>query len=509
MNAARRATPLELALLGVIIAAGAWFRFHNLDLKSLWFDEALTYHMIQGSLAEVFARNATENSAPPFFPLLLAWVTGPGAGEAALRTPAAIASLLALPVMWLLAREFLPGPLALLPPLLVAIAPTQVEYAQQLREYSLAFTASALLLLAYQRFLDERSGRRALALAAALAFGLLVQYGIGLLAAGLALVALVELARSPRRNADLRLWFLAQLPAAAVALFLVVVVLPGQLAAVAPGKAGYLADRLWDGTAQGLLTLLATPRADIVHFAFPSRLVLAMTGAGVLLWLLDRTRWRAAAFLGVPVALTVLASLAGVYPFGGIRQDLFLLPLVYVAAIEPLRWLSNAGARSRATGTSVARERAPAALAVIAAGVFLAIGLPRSLALLGSTGPEPMRLTTAALAERLADAPGAPIYVYHGAIPAFRYYWAGRSEPWIAGARHQSGLDQAVADRELPAVAAEIRAALAGHGAVWLVISHLLEQDQAALLGALQADARVTTIQAENGAELYFLEATR
>lgn len=500
MSGRPAAPPLELALLGILIAAGAWLRFHNLDLKSLWFDEALTYHMVQGSLAEVFARNATENSAPPFYPLLVALVTGPGASEWALRAPAAIGSLLALPVMWLLARQFLPGPLALVPPLLVAIAPTQLEYAQQLREYSLAFTASALLLLAYQRFLDERSARNATVLAAILALGLLIQYGIALLAAGLALVALVELARSPRRNADLRLWFLAQLPAAAVAVFLLAAVLPGQLAAVAPGKAGYLADRVWDGTAAGLLTLLATPRADIVNFAFPTRLMLALTGAGIILWLLDRTRWRVAGFLGVPVGLTVLASLAGVYPFGGIRQDLFLLPLVYVAAVEPLRRLAAAAGRQWQR-EGLWQWLAAAALATVLAGTVL----PRSLALLDSTGSEPMRQTVQALERRLALSPGAPVYVYFGAVPAFRYYWAGRSEPWTAGATHFSGLDQGLADQALPAVHAEIRAELARSGYLWLVVAHITDRDLSALLEPLRADVSVSTVQAGYGSYLYFV----
>lgn len=54
--------------LGLILALGVLLRLYRLDLKSLWFDEAATYLMVQGSLAETFLRNATENSAPPLFP---------------------------------------------------------------------------------------------------------------------------------------------------------------------------------------------------------------------------------------------------------------------------------------------------------------------------------------------------------------------------------------------------------------------------------------------------------
>ena len=515
---------IEFAVLLLIVAVGALLRFYNLDLKSLWYDEALTYDLVQGSLAETFLRNTTENSAPPFFPLLLALVTGANATETALRLPAVIAGILAIPALWVLARQYLPGPLALVPPLLVAIAPTQIEFSQQVREYSLSFTVSVLLILAYQRFLDVPSARRALGLALLLAFGLLIQYGLGLLAAGLGLVACVDLWFRPERRTHLRRWFLAQLPGGLVVGFLALTTLPGQRAAMAPGLVTYLADRHWDGTAAGLYTLLASPRADFVNFAFPSRLMLALTAVGVLLWLFDRTRWRVAGFLLVPVALTVLTALVGVYPFGGIRQDLFLLPLVYVVALEPLRWLANrVGAPSGAMDRSIARvgaplgamdrsiapKGAPTVVAIVAAAVFIAIGVPRTLALLESTGPEPVRLVVQTLERRLAVAPGDPIYVYSGAVPAFRYYWAGRSEPWIVGAKHLSGLDQTLADAALPAVHAEIRRELQQTGYLWLVVSHITDRDHRALMAPLEAEFPVSTLQASGGAYLYFVKAPR
>lgn len=510
---------IEFAVLALIVAAGALLRFHHLDLKSLWYDEALTYDLVQGTLAETFQRNTTENSAPPFFPLLLALVTGANATETALRLPAVIAGILAIPAIWVLARQYLPVALALVPPLLVAIAPTQLEFSQQVREYSLSFTVSILLILACQRFLDVPSARRALGLALILAFGLLIQYGLGLLAAGLGLVACVELwwrkeQRPGERRGNLQRWFLAQLPGAGVVALLAVTTLPGQRAAMAPGLVTYLADRHWDGTAAGLYTLLAGPRADFINFAFPSRLMLALTAVGVVLWLFDRTRWRVAGLLLVPVALTVLTALAGIYPFGGIRQDMFLLPLVYIAALEPLRWLANragapAGAPLGAINTSFAAKAAPTIVAVLAGAVFTAIGLPRTLAFLDSTGSEPVRLTVQALERSRTSTPEHPIYVYAGAVPAFRYYWAGRSEPWIAGAQHRSGLDQTLADAALPAVQAEIAGALTRTGGLWLVVSHITERDQAALLKPLQANYHLETLQAENGSALYFLKAAR
>ena len=125
--------------------------------------------------------------------------------------------------------------------------------------------------------------------------------------------------------------------------------------------------------------------------------------------------------------------------------------------------------------------------------------------MLESTGPEPVRVVVQTLERRLAVSPGDPIYVYSGAVPAFRYYWTGRREPWIAGAKHLSGLDQSLADAALPAVHAEIRRELAQTGHLWLVVSHITDRDHRALLAPLEAEFRVSTLQAGGGAYLYFV----
>jgi len=77
------------------------------------------------------------------------------------------------------------------------------------------------------------------------------------------------------------------------------------------------------------------------------------------------------------------------------------------------------------------------------------------------------------------------------------------------GAKHLSGLDQTLADAALPAVHAEIRRALRKTGSLWLVVSHITVPDDAALLAPLQAEFTVDTIQADGGAALYLLQATR
>lgn len=492
-----RALPARIeraALLGLVVL-GAALRLATLGGDSLWFDEAATYHLVQGSVRDILAANAAGNSAPPLYPLLLGLVTGPDASEAMLRAPAAVAGIAAIPLVWLLAREFVVGYYALVPPLLVALSPVQIEYSQEVREYSLAFCTACLLLIASARFLRAPGPSSAVGVALAATASISVQYGNALLLLGANIVCLAAARQAAQPWSYVRLWLLAQLPAAAVGVLLLVTTLRPQLRHVAMGAGGYLylLDRYWDGTATGLWSLLTADRADIVHFAYPGKLMFALTAAGALAGLIGGGSWQATALLVAPCAVTLAAALAGAYPFGGIRQDMFLTPMIYVCAALGLatlvRWLD---VRLNRRAAAVAAAVAIAALAVS--------GATHSYALLRSPGTEPMRPIVAELVNRL-DA-GERIYVYWGALPAFRYYWRHRVEPWVPGAVHESGLDARRAAAQLRDVQRELIAMTADPAPFWVVISHVDEKDAVAMLQPLRRHAAISVVKGIAGSAL-------
>ncbi len=461
---------LDLGALLLLTLAGAALRLASLGTESLWYDEAATWQLVQGDWQAILDRNATQNSAPPLFPLLLGLVTGPDASESTLRMPALIAGVLAIPLVWLVAREFAPGRYALLAPLLVALSPTQFEYAQEVREYSLAFATACLMLLANARFIAKPHGRTAGAIAAASILGICVQYGNALLAAGAGIACLTAIATMADRARPLRLWVIAQLPVGAAALALFVTTIRPQLevSVMSPGGYVYLLDRYWDGSWPDLLTLLTAKDADIVHFAYPGKLFLALVlgGLAVAAWrpALRNAAWLAAA----PIGMTIGAALAGAYPFGAIRQDLFLLPMLYVCAALGLA--AAAGAVERRWG-----GLAGLGLAGVAVVALAWTGAMRLPALMNHVGNEPMRPLVATLAERLR--PGQRIYVYAGAVPAFRYYWRQRAEPWIRGVDHVSGLTPGLGDPQLAAVEGELAGLCARGARFWFVGSHIGADD--------------------------------
>jgi hypothetical protein len=489
------AAVIERGSLLLVTGLGAWLRLATLGKDSLWFDEATTYLLVQGNWREILALNATENSAPPLYPLLPGLVTGPAATEAMLRAPSAIAGTAAIPLAWLLAREFVAARFALLAPLLVALAPTQVEFSQEVREYALTFCLACLVLLAYARFLKSPEPRRAAWIAAVTTLGICTQYGLVILAAGVNLVVLAAVWRREPRNPGLRLWLMSQIPVALVGLTLALTLLRTQLAHVAAGSSGYyyLADRYWDGTRDDLVTLLTGPRADIVGFAYPGTVVMALLVIGTSASLLRPDTRRMGAFLIVPAVVTLVAALGAVYPFGGVRQDMFLLPMIYVAAASGL---------AAATAWLAARlgPLSSGAIATLAVGILAWSGTSRTLTLVQSHGAEPLRPIVAELAKRVD--PGERIYVYSGAVPAFRYYWRDQPDQWIAGSTHWSGLDRQLAARQMQDVFRELDDLMIEPAPFWMVISHILTADADEILAHLRERGAVNIVRLVNGVAL-------
>jgi len=485
----------DVAVVAGLTLAGALLRLLTLGGESLWYDEAAMYHLVQGSWREVLAANAVGNSSPPVFPLLLGALTAPDSSEAALRAPAALAGILSIPAAWLLAREFVDSPWAFLAPLLTALSPVQVEYSQEVREYSLSFLAACCLLIAWARFLREATPRHAALVALSSVAAVCIQYGTALLAAGANLVFVAFAAWERAPVARWRLWLASQLPLAVAGIALYVTTMSSQLGHAAVGGGGYwyLLDRYWDGSIAGLRTLLTADRADFIHFAFPGKALFALVVIGAIAGVVDRRFRHATALLVAPTAVTIAAALAQAYPFGGIRQNMYLAPMVYVAAAVGLAAIAG-WLRPRA-GTATAW-----AVVAVTVGALAWIGASRSWRLTQGAGAEPMREVAAELVRQVD--PGDVIYVYAGAQPAFRYYWRNRPEPWIAGSPHASGLDPEVARRQMMQVQSELLALVDERQPYWLVGSHLDEDDGLELVARLRERAAVNVTLGRGGSFL-------
>jgi 4-amino-4-deoxy-L-arabinose transferase-like glycosyltransferase len=153
--------PASDTLAFFILAAALVLRFWGLGDKNLWLDEAASWTVATSDWPE-FWRVVTLDIHPPLYYLLLkGWVAIFGDGVAAMRSLSAIASVAALWCAYLLARRFLPRPVALAVLGLLAISPHQLYYAQEARMYALATVAVLAGTLAWVRWIDSEGQSRA------------------------------------------------------------------------------------------------------------------------------------------------------------------------------------------------------------------------------------------------------------------------------------------------------------------------------------------------------------
>jgi uncharacterized membrane protein len=325
-------------LIGITLL-GAILRAYHLGYKPLWFDEAVIFWLSQEPLSQVLGQSSQAFSNPPIFLILITQISHIGNSEEILRGIPWLAGVLTIPAMYMLARQYLSRGGALMAALIIAIAPTQIKYAQQLREYSLSVLLAILMLFCFGFFLKKSSWRRASLLAGVMAISIFTQYGLALLILALNGVMLIHLFRNRDGRKDLLFKWIAIQSVVLVAAFVVIRL---SLQAQWEGyrsfthlNAGY-----WDkDTLFSALRFAYKGSRDLIKFAYPGYVftLLLYVGAVVLIYL----HWRSTIIymISLPFVVVIGAALLRFYPFGGMRQDIFLTPLIYLVAALSLDYL--------------------------------------------------------------------------------------------------------------------------------------------------------------------------
>lgn len=269
-----------LAIVAALVLAAAGIRAHRIGAKPLRNDEICSVARADGVFAamgnpekgvirkwpERLAQRGigavvgddTEPWPPLYFLLLRAWKAWFGTGEAALRALSAIASIAAVAagaaLGWTLA-----GPrAACFAAALLAVAPLEVEYAQDARAYAFVSLAATVATLALVRLASDRPARRGLywaIYAAAIAAGIAFHYAAAIVPA--AHLAVWIVARQPR---------LERLPASlALAALLLAPLAPSAVAQLERGRGAIAWLDAPDVAAHGPIREAGSLAAKMVH----------------------------------------------------------------------------------------------------------------------------------------------------------------------------------------------------------------------------------------------------
>ncbi len=164
--------------LALVLVAGAALRFATLDAQSLWYDEAVTAHLMTLDLPALWRAIPDSESTPPLYYVLgWLWTHVLGTGEAGLRSLSALLGTATIAVVWALGRRLGGERAGLAAAALVAFNPMLVWFSQEARGYALLALLGALSGLLWLRALEEpRTVRRLLAWGLVAALALATHY---------------------------------------------------------------------------------------------------------------------------------------------------------------------------------------------------------------------------------------------------------------------------------------------------------------------------------------------
>ncbi len=493
-----------------LLLAAAALRFYDLSASSLWHDEAIAAINSRGTLPEVVvnADGRYANTSPILYPLALWAVQKAASTELSVRLMPAVASALTVgALLFWMPRLGVARRAAFLAALLAAVSVAAIEHAQDAREYSVDAMLAALLIVGLLQYL--RDGRKAL-LCAALFVAPLLQYGLALFcvaALGVAVIAPSTASQAPDCNARgtcagavwgwLRGRFGLLPPIGAFAAGCIATwAITGRHQWVGGGWGGdaYLADYYYQGSydAAAVAEFAFNRTWSLLSYHMPPVIAagaLIAFGALLLSMAARRRRIDAVALLcAAALGVSLCAAVAGLYPFGGSRHNLYLGPLIFLAAGVALHALLDAAA-----GLMRRAWVGPALAAVAAAAIALAgaAAMRQADTYYTDTG---MEQVLAALDGRIRE--GDAVYVSRWEVPAVEFYKGGKPANYFYGKAVCWG-DYATWAACVPEMLAEMFRAHNNARRIWLIhnasvsaAKEVAAHSQGALVEAVVPDGR-------------------
>ncbi len=452
MNAARfRAAWSEIRRVGgagvfwyaaacaVLLTAAAALRFWMLPEYYLYSDEAIAANNASGSLADVIDNTRRRNSSPILYPLALWAVQLVERSAFSIRVmPAAASVLTVAALLVLLPRAGVGRWAAGTAALLAALSVEAIRHAQGAREYSIDTLLAVLMIAGLFQWL--RDGRKAL-LSASLCIAPLLQYGLVLFGAVVMAAAVIcappkasGRGHAPSRGA-IWSWLMRRAPLVWPGIFFLVgcavsfeVTLRHQWQEGGFNSGIYLSPYYYKGgwDAAAFLQFTVGRIWELLTYHMPLVVAASMVGLLAVLLLTDgvqrlgsRIRQTARTGLGVQtvcgvdgsvgansviwllfllsMAMAAAAAALGVYPLGGIRQNIFLGPIVFLAAGAAVH--SIAGRLSSFTRRT---RLAPSALAV-SVGVIVVTGAADVRSYYADVRPDNIDAILTVIQERAQD----------------------------------------------------------------------------------------------------------
>ena len=353
----RSKTRLYYAACICLLIAAAALRFYDLPGGSLGYDEAVAANNSRGSLGEVLDRTRNNNSSPILYPIVLYAVQKVESSRTSVRIVPAIASVLTVAaLLFLLPRVGVGRWVAFIAALLATSSTEMIWQARDAREYSIDTFVAVLMIAGLLAYLRGRHGRGIYVLfCISLFVAPLVQYGLVLFGiAILGTIAVMEGKTLWSRRDTLRAglpfpagwiwqrlayfaWPVACFAAGSVTSYVVTSRYQWIPGGHAGGVDGYLAVHYYSGgygDVPAMIEFVLSQTEWVLRYHTTELLAvlgLAWFGVYVIVSIGKRRLDVVAILFLFSLAIAGCAALLRLYPYGGVRQCLYLAPIIFLA----------------------------------------------------------------------------------------------------------------------------------------------------------------------------------
>lgn len=446
----------------VALAVGALLRLFNLGAEQLHFDEALSVFIAQGSLSEVLLKNVVHNSSPPFMVLALQQMLQLGQSEVMVRLLPAVAGMATIALVYRITLYLSTANMAALAALFYAITPAHVSLSRQFRIYEIGCFFAAIAIVMCIEYCRQPTAWRAMGVGLAMLCGTQVQYGLALLFAAMVVVLTVFMwsARLPvRRGLTHGGMIVASLAAGVAVVYFTS--LQGQFYA---GRGSSYLKLLGAGLIPNVgRTAIRT--LELGELGFPSGIFVFLLGLGLAVrFKKDKTDFTGL-LLVCSLGMVAVLGLMKFYPYGPVRQCLFLTVLMYPLAVIGLErvvsWIPG-----RVSWWLVLWFFA------VAARPGLVDSLREAVA-----RAEPSNFAAALRQINGEFQEGDVLLVGPGAYPHFLYYGKAFRHPWVKSEKSEAWMSDERAWGNLaqnPPYVEQIETLKRSHQRVWLLFSFRL-----------------------------------
>lgn len=320
----------------LMVGAGLLLRLRLAWLTFLNPDEALHYFLAHQPSLRLAYKASLTTAHPPLMILFLHYWAGLGSSEFLLRIPFVIAGTLFCWVMFLWVEKVASRSAAWFTLALFLFVPSLISLSAEIRQYSLLLLFCACCLYSLERGLVENFVKWMALSSAALYLALLTHYSALIFAAAVAIYACLRLFQTKLKKSAIAAWFIGQIGAAAIVVFLLFTQLSKLRQSGLPTEiaATWLRTSIFHRGQDQLVVFAWTRTLRLFRYFFSHgtigavALLLFLFALAVLLWPDERGGTRrgpsVAFLLTLSFVIALATAMAGIYPYGGTRHDVIL-----------------------------------------------------------------------------------------------------------------------------------------------------------------------------------------